>query len=65
MSSNNMYFCATCGSQATKPPCARKVDPEKPLVPSMATLGTWSCPKCGKGVSVKRQRSSSAKEVVA
>ena len=77
MSSNNVYYCTKCGSQATKPPCERGatepsipksgwIGPSRKAQPiDQATLGTWSCPKCGKGVSVKRQRLTPKKEVAA
>ncbi len=49
---SNAYFCVTCGGMATKPACKRSPG-EK--APDKATLGTWSCAKCGRAVKVRRE----------
>jgi DNA-directed RNA polymerase subunit RPC12/RpoP len=58
----NFYYCATCGSQAQKPACERSRGDK---TPDKATLGTWSCTKCGKHVKVKRSSEDVSKKVAA
>ena len=63
-SKRNTYYCKVCGGAATKPACARKPGEKNP---ALATLGTWTCIKCGKGVKVRRESSdvAQAKKVAA